>query len=189
MPRNTPNPTSDSRSQADPSKAMGISPPSRLFRIDRSLLQGLSPRALSHEREAYFEDRQLSAAERLFYQVWTSEGFKTVVFRKGQWMGHADDIPAAAYVVTSGDVLAKGPWGSGQLGPGGVIGLAEGLCDQPLQESFQALGVVNAKLIPIDSAIRELQRIKPSLRGAFRITISKILGDDVPVPAWLGVAR
>ena len=67
-------------------------------------------------------------------------------------------------MVTSGDVLAKGPWGSGQLGPGGVIGLAEGLCDQPLQESFQALGVVNAKLIPIDSAIRELQRIKPSLR-------------------------
>jgi hypothetical protein len=54
------------------------------FSIDRGRFKGLSLTARRAERLAYFDAHDLTAQERLLYQVWASPSLRTRVFTGGQ---------------------------------------------------------------------------------------------------------
>lgn len=155
------------------------------FHVDRTPIDRLSLSAKTEERLAFFKDLQLSGPQRLLYKIWASPALSTVVFKPGQVILHAGEVPHAAYVVLSGQVSVQHEGRDFLLGPGSVIGLAEGLCDLTSQHAYHAVQVVNCKEIPLDAAGREVSRVNSGLRGVFRLTLQKILADRAAIPDWL----
>ena len=62
------------------------------FSIDRGRFKGLSLTAKKSERLAYFDAHDLTAQERLLYQVWASPSLKTRVFTGGQLVLSAGEV-------------------------------------------------------------------------------------------------
>ena len=155
------------------------------FQVDRSAIDRLSPSATTQERLRFFKDLQLSGPQRLLYKIWASRSLATVVFRPNQTIQHAGEIPHSAYVVLAGRVLVQEKDKTFLLGPGAVIGLAEGLCEIPCHHDYRATEVVNCKEIPLDTACREVSRVNPGLKGVFRLTLQKILVERAQIPLWL----
>ncbi|MEY3670182.1 MAG: hypothetical protein RL258_1578 [Pseudomonadota bacterium] len=155
------------------------------FQVDREPLDRLSATAKTEERLAFFRDLALTGPQRLLYKIWASPALSTVVFRPGQVILHAGEVPHAAYVVLSGQASVQHEGRDFLLGPGSVIGLAEGLCDLTSRHAYHAVEVVNCKEIPLDAAGREVSRVNSGLRGVFRLTLQKILADRASIPDWL----
>ena len=61
--------------------------------------------------------------------------------------------------------------GSTEIGPGAVIGLAEGIADIPSSYDIVANNTVNTKLINIEKAVREVTSLNSGLKGICRSTI------------------
>jgi hypothetical protein len=159
--------------------------PTTEFHVDRNPIDRLSLSAKTEERLAFFKDLQLSGPQRLLYKIWASPTLSTVVFKPGRVILHAGEVPHAAYVVLSGQVSVRHEGRDFLLGPGSVIGLAEGLCDLTSRHAYHAVQVVNCKEIPLDTAGREVSRVNSGLRGVFRLTLQKILADRAAIPDWL----
>ena len=71
------------------------------------------------------------------------------------------------------------------LGPGSVIGLAEGLAETPLKYTYKVKEFINCKIIPIPNAMRELQLTNTGLKAVCRMTIERILGQGISIPDYL----
>ena len=155
------------------------------FHVDRAALDRLSPSATTEERLAFFNERNLSGPQRLLYKIWASRALSTVVFRPEQTIQYSGEVPHSAYVVVSGQVKVIDNDRQFVLGPGAVIGLAEGLCEMACRHDYRAVGVVNCKEIPLDAASREVSRVNAGLKGVFRLTLQKILADRAQIPGWL----
>lgn len=155
------------------------------FQVDRTAIDRLSPSATTQERLRLFRDLRLTGPQRLLYKIWASPALATVVFRPKQKIQFAGEVPHSAYVVVSGKVSVQDQDKSFLLGPGSVIGLAEGLCEMASRHDYSALGVVNCKEIPLDAACREVSRVNPGLKGVFRLTLQKILVERAQIPLWL----
>jgi hypothetical protein len=155
------------------------------FQVNRTPLDSLSLSATTPERLAFFKDNQLTGPQRLLYKIWASRALTTVVFRPEQIILHANEIPHSAYVVLSGQVRVTDQDQTFLLGPGSVIGLAEGLCEITSRHDYRAIQVVNCKEIPLGAASRELSRVNTGLKGVFRLTLQKILTDRAEMPPWL----
>lgn len=155
------------------------------FKVDRSPFDALSLSATTEEKLAFFRTQQLNGPQRLLYKIWASKALSTVVFRPNQVIQHAQEIPHAAYVVISGQVQVTDNERTFLLGPGAVIGLAEGLCDLASRLEYRASAVVNCKEIPLDTAMREVSRVNTGLKGVFRLTLQKILAERSEIPQWL----
>lgn len=155
------------------------------FRVDRAALDRLSLTAKTEERLAYFRAHQLSGPQRLLYKIWASPALSTVVFKPGQIIQQAQEVPHSAYIAISGQIEVQDEDRVFHLGPGSVIGLAEGLCDLPTRHTYRALQLVNCKEIPLDTAVREVSRVNSGLRGVFRLTLQKILAERTTTPDWL----
>ena len=65
--------------------------------------------------------------------------------------------------------------GSAEIGPGAVIGLAEGISDMPSSYDIVANNTVNTKLINIEKAVKEVTSLNSGLKGICRSTIMRIL--------------
>lgn len=155
------------------------------FQIDKSAFDNLSLTAQRNESVAFFDENKLGGQERLFYRLWASKLLQTGVFEPGQVIQRKDAVPSYAFVVVSGEVqVIDGPE-EYQLGPGTVIGLAEGLCDLPARYDYKAISAVNCKVIPIDTACREIARINSGLKGICRFTVERILGQRTVLPDFM----
>jgi hypothetical protein len=65
------------------------------------------------------------------------------------------------------------------LGPGAVIGLAEGLSGQTSKWRVTSDSVVHTRSIPIAQALTEIQQTHSALRSLCQVTIARILGQGV----------
>ncbi|MFM1879926.1 MAG: hypothetical protein RLZZ344_160 [Pseudomonadota bacterium] len=157
------------------------------FNIDRTRFKGLSlTQSQSKSTFEFFDQYDMSSLERMFYRVWATARLRTGLFSPGQSIMKARQIPDTAYVVVLGEVEVQDEENTFVLGPGSTIGLAEGLCDLPLRYSYTATSVVNVKIIPIPSAIREIERANPGLKGICRLTVQRILEGKINgVPKYL----
>jgi CRP-like cAMP-binding protein len=160
------------------------------FSVDASSFKGLPLSARRDQRIEFFNTEGLAAEERLLYQLWADRALKTRVFTTGQLMLAKSEVPHDAFVVLTGEARIKSKGNEFTLGPGSVLGLAEGLWGQPLSNDVFAQTVTNCKVIPIDQACAELARCNPGLKGLFRLSIERVLGKrGLDLPEWLKGVR
>ena len=159
------------------------------FSLDRSVFEEPSLVSGSNERYDFFNDDRLSGQQRLFFQVWVSQVLQVGVLGAGHTLSQAGEIPLYGYVMTSGDARRLPVSENSQellLGPGSVLGLAEGLAGIPSLYTVEAISTVHCKVIPINEALADIQRLNSSMKGICRFTLGRILNGRMEnIPAWL----
>ena len=156
------------------------------FEINRDLYNELSlADARLKSTIDLFEKKEMSSQERLFFKVWASDKLKIGVFDVGVEILKKGEVPLSAYAITMGSVECIDGEHEYVLGPGSVLGLAEGLAEIPLRHTYTVKEFINCKVIPIPNAMRELQLTNTGLKAVCRMTIERILGQGVNIPNYL----
>ena len=120
-----------------------------------------------------------------FFKVWASDKLKIGVFDVGIEILKKGEVPLSAYAITMGSVECTDGEHEYTLGPGSVLGLAEGLAETPLLHTYKVKEFINCKIIPIQNAMRELQLTNTGLKAVCRMTIERILGQGINIPDYL----
>ncbi len=118
-----------------------------------------------------FDAKNLPAGERpsvyqvMCLQMQASDHLPTRIIRKGETLGRPGlEHSGLAVMVVSGKARAKWREYSVELGQGSLIGLAEGLTGKPYLWEFTAEQDINARVIPIERVLQQLERTDPVLR-------------------------
>ena len=159
------------------------------FSLDPSRFEELSLVSGSTDRLEFFNDDRLSGQQHLFFQVWVSQVLQVGVLGAGHTLTQAGEIPLYGYVTTSGEARRLPVSENSQellLGPGSVLGLAEGLAGIPSLYTVEAISTVHCKVIPINEALADIQWLNSSMKGICRFTLGRILNGRMEnIPAWL----
>jgi hypothetical protein len=156
------------------------------FSIDRKTFEELSlTEAKLKSSTDFFNKKNLTSQERLFYRVWADEHLKLGVFEPGKIIQKKGEIPGLAFIITLGEAVTYDDEHEYQFGPGSVIGLAEGLCEEKSRYEYKAKEVVNCKIIQLPSAMRELQLTNTGLKGICRMTLQRVLGTKISIPEYM----
>ena len=159
------------------------------FSLDPSRFEEHSLVSGSIDRPAFFNDDNLSDQQHLFFQVWVSQVLQVGVLGAGHTLSQAGEIPLYGYVMTSGEARRLPVSENSQellLGPGSVLGLAEGLAGIPSLYTVEAVSTVNCKVIPINEAVADIERLSSGMKGICRFTLGRILNGRMEnIPAWL----
>jgi len=122
------------------------------------------------------DTKGLSSEGLMFLKLQASDKLKTSAQTESEVLGRqGEDNFASAYIVVEGHVDARSAQYQYSLGPGSVLGLAEGLTDAALTWTLTALDHVTVMEIPIDKALRGLEHANPGIRGIVRYTSDRIL--------------
>ena len=151
------------------------------FSIDVKKLNSLGVIDPTSERAMKaFEQHEFTGAERLFFKLWGTEELNMGYFAVGQKLAERGEQPNTAYVIISGEVEGKDHSGSYHLGPGSVLGLAEGLSRKVYEWDAFAKTAVTTKVIPLERALREVRGLNAGLKGICRSTVMRILNLSSP---------
>lgn len=122
------------------------------------------------------DNKGLSSEGLMFLKLQASDKLRTSVSAVGESLANIyEDNFASAFIIVEGHVEADSETCRYNLGPGSVLGLAEGLTDSPLGWSLKAIDSVTLMNIPIDKALRGLDHANPGIRGIVRYTADRIL--------------
>lgn len=122
------------------------------------------------------DNKGLSSEGLMFLKLQASDKLRTSVSAVGESLASIyEDNFASAFIIVEGHVEADSETCRYNLGPGSVLGLAEGLTDSPLGWSLKAIDSVTLMNIPIDKALRGLDHANPGIRGIVRYTADRIL--------------
>ncbi len=122
------------------------------------------------------DTKGLSSEGLMFLKLQASDKLKTSAQPASERLASAgEDNFASAYIVVEGHVDAESAQYRYSLGPGSVLGLAEGLTDAALTWTLTAQDHVTVMEIPIDKALRGLEHANPGIRGIVRYTADRIL--------------
>ncbi len=161
----------------------------KLAKIEKSEDQIISYEVLSQSRmsttqlqnlllEIYNtgDTKGLSSEGLMFLKLQASDKLRTTVQPTGEQLGHIhEDNFASAFIVVEGHVDAESERYKYSLGPGSVLGLAEGVTDSPLGWTLTALDHVTLMNLPIDKVLRGLDHANPGIRGIVRYTADRVL--------------
>ncbi len=161
----------------------------KLAKIEKSEDQIISYEVLSQSRmsttqlqnlllEIYNtgDTKGLSSEGLMFLKLQASDKLRTTVQPTGDQLGHIhEDNFASAFIVVEGHVDAESERYKYSLGPGSVLGLAEGVTDSPLGWTLTALDHVTLMNLPIDKVLRGLDHANPEIRGIVRYIADRVL--------------
>ncbi|MFM1926114.1 MAG: hypothetical protein RIT44_1920 [Pseudomonadota bacterium] len=122
---------------------------------------------------------KLSSEEHLFCRLWSSDMMRSHIFNKGTLLMEQGQPIQEAMVIFQGQAIATCGDTQFHLGPGAVIGLAEGLSGQASKWRVTSDSVVHTRSIPIAQALTEIQQTHPALRSLCQVTLARILGQGV----------
>ncbi len=165
-----------------PYALMGLALQHQMFReiARQAVAGGISDFAFLGDRtftgpemqRAIFDAKNPAAADRLdvhqlmCLQMQASDHLPTRIVRKGESLGRpGEEHSGLAVMVVSGKARAKWRDHSVVLGQGCLIGLAEGLTGKPYLWEFTAEQDINARVIPIERVLQQLERTDPILRN------------------------
>lgn len=119
------------------------------FSVDNEKLKRLGvvdPR--SKNSMTLFKSGALTSDERLYLSLWGSPLLKTVSMEAKRKIVTAGSPIDEAYFIISGSLLATAGSDIYRLGPGSVVGLAEGIVNKPSAVSVMTVSTVQAHIIP-----------------------------------------
>ena len=122
-----------------------------------------------------FTSGQLNSNERLYFSLWGSKLLSTVSFEAKKKMFTQGEEVSVAYFVVSGHLLAIQGERIERLGPGSVIGLAEGVGGLPYSMTVVTVDSVQARLVAMHKLDGLLPRMPVGLRGILRSAVMRTL--------------
>lgn len=157
-----------------------MSQPRLTFAVDSDRVNqvGLVNPASAQARQL-FDALGLNSQERLFYSLVQRLTLSTCVFEPGRVIASHGAALAQAHLVVHGEVDLQWHGRCFTVGPGAVIGLAEGIALLPMAMGAVARTTVRTSAIPIDRVLRRLPAMHKGLRAICRGTVSRILPTDV----------
>lgn len=152
-----------------------------LFGVNTQKLQELGVLHLKGVAEAdALEGNRLSSEEHLFCRLWASNQLRGELFTKGDRLMRRGEQPEFAHILFKGQALVSTGDEEFLIGPGAVIGLAEGLTGAPALWDVRAASLLMTRIIPIDAALQAVDRADPGLRALCRVTARHVLDRGTP---------
>lgn len=122
-----------------------------------------------------YKSGKLNSNERLYFSLWGSKELSSVAFHPKQKIFSAGDAVDTAYFIVSGFMLGVEGENIYRLGPGSVIGLAEGIVNQPIGMTVVCTTAVHARNIPLHKVDRIIEKMPEAAKGFFKTAIHRIL--------------
>lgn len=142
--------------------------------LERIAALGLIGAGTLKARAAY--DRLgFSSADRLYHELASDLTLGMAIFSAGDRVAQAGEDVINAHIIRSGVLAAEVGARVMRIGPGSVIGLAEGLALHKHRMTVTAITDVSAAVIPIYRALRTLYQMHKGLKGITRNTVMRIL--------------
>ncbi len=124
------------------------------------------------QREGEAGTAKLSGDERLFLGLYESPILSTILFEPKRKIITAGKPIEDAYLIVDGSLLGSEGSDLYRLGPGSVLGLAEGIINKPSKMNVITVSHVQAKIIPLHK-IDAIIGILPTELRAMLMTIIK----------------
>lgn len=152
------------------------------FGVDKARLRPLHGlRPYNSRTVSAFNEAGLTSEERLFFNLSRKTTLHSSMFMAGRTITTRGKPVDLAYVIVEGQAIANDGQRDYPIGPGSVLGLAEGMARMSHMLTVTADSLVQTVNIKMDSAIRELQLMNKGLRGISRCTIMRIMQlDETP---------
>lgn len=131
-----------------------------------------------------YHSGKLNANERLYFSLWGSSELSTSLIRARTRFAKEGEPVSSAYFIIKGAALGVKGEEIYRLGPGSVIGLAEGIGAQPHHMTAIAVDDVQVRVFPIYTIAKLVKNMPPGLRGILKSTIMRTLKLETP-PAVL----
>ena len=120
----------------------------------------------------------LTSEERLYFVLLGSAKLNSAPFTANKFIATKGQPVGAAYFIVHGHLLGVDGDKLYRLGPGSVIGLAEGLAGLPYSMSVVTVGAVETRVIPVHQIASMLAKMPAGLRGIVRTVVMRTLGVD-----------
>jgi CRP-like cAMP-binding protein len=118
----------------------------------------------------------LTSDERLFCSIWASPLLSTLSFEPKRRLLTAGQLVDEAYMVVSGSLIATRGEEAFRLGPGSVLGLAEGITNMPSSMTVVTVTSVQVRMIPLQKIDVIFLQLPPELKAILRTIVKRILG-------------
>lgn len=119
----------------------------------------------------------LSGSERKFAILRDARELEAADFNAGSVVLPAGLAPLTAVLIVEGYALWNVPGEPHRLGPGAVMGIAEGLAHLPMRAEVIAETALKARLLSIIDIEMALEKSPTKLPGIMRLSLERILGD------------
>ena len=129
-----------------------------------------------------YHSGKLNANERLYFSLWGSSELSTSLIRAKTRFARQGEPVNSAYFVIKGAVLGVKGDEIFRLGPGSVIGLAEGVGGLPHYMDAVAVDDVQVRVFPIYAISKLVKNMPPGLKGILKSTVMRTLQLTAPPP-------
>ena len=140
--------------------------------LPKSAEQSSAAGSARGQREGEAGTAKLSGDERLFLGLYESPILSTILFEPKRKIISAGKPIEDAYLIIDGSLLGSEGSDLYRLGPGSVLGLAEGIINKPSKMNVITVSHVQAKIIPLHK-IDAIIGILPTELRAMLMTIIK----------------
>ena len=120
-------------------------------------------------------DKSLTSDQRLFLSLWGSHLLKTVLFEPKQKIITAGSLVEEGYLIISGSLVGIEDDHIYRLGPGAVLGLAEGVINRPSKMTVITATSVQARLIPFHKIDSVISLLPKEVRGILFTIVKRTL--------------
>ncbi|MEI7495527.1 MAG: cyclic nucleotide-binding domain-containing protein [Betaproteobacteria bacterium] len=146
------------------------------FAIDLEKLKSLGindPR--SKAAMEMVRSKLLTSDQRLFLSLWGSNLLKTVLFEPKKKIITAGNVVEEGYLIISGSLVGIEGDHIYRLGPGAVLGLAEGVINRPSQMTVITTTSVQAQLIPFHKIDTIISLLPKEVKGILHTIVKRTL--------------
>jgi hypothetical protein len=124
---------------------------------------------------AYAQHKDLSSDERKFLSLMHAGELRSRIFAQDELIFEANKPVTQALLILEGQALWDVTDRPCLLGPGSVLGLAEGLAGLRHLYNLRAVSQVRAKTLAISDLMADLESVNAGIKGLFRVTAERIL--------------
>ncbi len=132
----------------------------------------------SRKALALYRRGHMTSQERLYFSLWGASQLESSFIEARARLCTAGDAVRSAWFIVKGEALGLRDGAVYRLGPGSVIGLAEGLAGRGFSMTVVAVGDCQLRVFPMGT-ITALVRVMPAgLRGILRSAMMRTLALD-----------
>lgn len=139
----------------------------------------------SKESLTLYASGQLTSNERLYFTLWGCSEMNLSLFEPNARICAAGKPAESAYFIVSGTAIGIQGHHIYRLGPGSVIGLAEGIAEIDYVMTVVAVSAVQVRVMPMGSINLQILNMSQGLKGIVRSLVMRTLKLPKPTPPLL----